>query len=82
MHNRLSIERQFKICFRSLLKGKLIEINELVVKNPQLIREAPATQGHIAILLPKIPEGLAELKNRLISQTDYDEYIRTLPNGD
>ena len=64
------------------MKGKLIEINELVVKNPQLIREAPATQGHIGILLPKIPEGLAELKNRLICQTDYDEYIRTLPNGD
>jgi glycine cleavage system H lipoate-binding protein len=66
------------IYFRSLCKGKLIEINDLVVKNPQLIREAPSTHGHIGVLLPKLPEGLAELKKRLITPSQYEEYIQSI----
>jgi glycine cleavage system H lipoate-binding protein len=57
------------------MKGKLIEINESVVKNPRLIQTSPTTDGHIGLILPKLPDGLAELKARLISKSEYQVYI-------
>jgi glycine cleavage system H lipoate-binding protein len=60
---------------RSLCKGKLIEINEMIVKNPQLIREAPTSEGHIAIILPKSVESLMETKNRLLTIEEYKNTI-------
>ena len=51
---------------RSCVRGKLVEINERVIKNPQLIVQKPLTEGHIAIILPKLPEGLDDLKKRLV----------------
>ena len=57
------------------MKGKLIEINESVVKNPDLIRTSPTSTGHIGVILPKLPDGLIELKTRLISKKDYHDYI-------
>ena len=75
--NFLSVLKFF-LSFRSLLKGKLIEINDSVVKNPQLIRTAPLTEGHIGVVLPKLPDGLAELKNRLISKAEYQDYIKSI----
>lgn len=50
---------------RSCLKGKLIEINENVVKSPELILQDPQGEGFIAIILPKLPDGLQDMKTRL-----------------
>ena len=57
------------------MKGKLIEINESVVKDPKLIQAAPTSNGHIGLILPKLPDGLADVKARLITKQEYQDYI-------
>jgi len=60
------------------MKGKLIEINESVVKDPQLIQTSPTSSGHIGVILPKLPDGLTELKTRLISKQEYQDYLSSV----
>jgi len=55
---------------RSCVKGKLIEINDNVVKNPQMIVHHPLSKGYVAIILPKLPDGLLELKEKLTLEED------------
>ena len=61
---------------RSHVKGKLIEVNERLVKNPELILEKPFSDGYIAIVLPKIPEGVEELKKRLVTEENFEKLNR------
>ena len=56
---------------RSCIKGKLVAINQKVVENPQLILEKSPGEAHLAIILTKIPDGIAELKSRLLSEEEY-----------
>lgn len=57
---------------RSCVKGKLIGINQQVVENPRLIVENPNSGiSHLAIILTKIPDGITDLKARLMSEEDY-----------
>ena len=44
---------------------KIVEVNERLVAEPELVRTHPGTEGFIAMVLPKIPDGLKELKERL-----------------
>ena len=56
---------------QSCVKGRLVTINQKVVENPQLILEKSPGQAHLAIILTKIPDGIAELKSRLLSEEEY-----------
>ena len=56
---------------RSCVKGKLIAINQKVVENPNLILEKSAGEAHLAIILTKIPDGITDLKSRLLTEEDY-----------
>ena len=50
----------------SCLNAKLLEINERLLINPELLQQKPATEGYLAILMPKldnIKEQLADLMN-------------------
>ncbi|EDV19667.1 expressed hypothetical protein [Trichoplax adhaerens] len=42
-----------KYTISSCVKGKLIEINELLIENPDLLAEKPCTEGFIAVILPR-----------------------------
>lgn len=53
----------------SCVRGKLIEVNERVVKDPQLLNIEG--DGYIAIVLPK-PENCDDIKNSLLTQEQYD----------
>lgn len=60
---------------KSCVRGKLIGINQDVVDRPDLISEKPLENGHIAIILPKLPEGLKDLKERLLTEKEFNDKL-------
>lgn len=54
----------------SCVTGKLIEINERLVTNPELIQMEG--DGYVAIVLPK-PENCENIKKSLMTKDDYDQ---------
>lgn len=58
------------------MKGTLIEVNEELVKDPELLRKEPDSEGFIAIMLSSIAIS-DSTKNELLT---HDDYIKTL-NG-
>ena len=68
----------FRFPFRSCVRGKLVELNEVVLANPQLLIEKPFGPGHLAVLHPhKQAEGIQELHGRLLSEDEYEQQRRT-----
>ena len=57
--------------------GKIVEVNERVVAEPDLVRTHPGTEGFVAMVLPKIPDGLKELRERLecVDEDDQDSKV-------
>ena len=49
----------------SHVRGKLVEVNERLVKEPNLVGSHPLTLGYVAVVLPKIPEGVDDVKKKL-----------------
>ena len=47
--------------------------NQKIVQNPQIIldKEKSPSQAHLAIILTKIPDGITDLKARLLTETEY-----------
>lgn len=60
-----------KYSIRSCVKGKLVGINQKVVENPKLILEKSPGEAHLAIILTKIPDGITDLKERLMTEEAY-----------
>ena len=52
-------------------------MNERLVAEPDLVRTHPGTEGFIAMVLPKIPDGLKELRERLecVDEDDQDSGV-------
>jgi len=59
---------------RSNLVAKLIEINEEILKNPNLIKHSE--KGYIAIVYPKLSEYNREL-GRWLSESEYEAIIQS-----
>jgi len=55
--------------------GKLIEVNEMLLENPQLLRQLPHKGGYLAIILPNI-KLLESLKQSLLTEEQYLELIK------
>ena len=57
--------------------GKIVEVNERLVAEPDLVRTHPGTEGFVAMVLPKIPDGLKELRERLecVDEDDQDSSV-------
>lgn len=55
---------------RSCIYGKLIEINESLIGNPQLLLEKPNSDGFIAIVLPNIVMN-EKNKHELLKKEEY-----------
>lgn len=63
-----------KYSVQSCVHGKLIEINENLVKNPQLLAEKPKSDGYIAIILPHLSKN-DKFQSNLILEEDYMKVI-------
>lgn len=55
---------------RSCVFGKLIEINENLVENPQLLFDKPDSDGYVAIVLPNLSTN-EKFKTNLLLKEDY-----------
>lgn len=56
---------------RSEISGKLCEVNERLIQEPQLIVERPASDGYIAIVFPSIKTYENRIKKQLMSESEY-----------
>lgn len=56
----------------SCIKGKLVEINENLLDNPNLLVEKPVSEGFIALLLPVLKE-YEQLKSTMLTRDVYFE---------
>ncbi|KAK7871184.1 hypothetical protein R5R35_002421 [Gryllus longicercus] len=63
-----------KYTVKSCLKGKLVEMNDNLVDNPNLLVTKPYTEGYIAIVLPSISSS-EEQKKELLSYEEYQEIL-------
>jgi Glycine cleavage H-protein len=54
----------------SCLNGKLVEINEAIVSNPNLLIERPQAEGYLAIVLPNLVNS-CKAKDNLMSYESY-----------
>jgi len=59
--------------------GKLVEINETLLENPQLVKEPPHKGGYLAIILPNI-KLLENLKQSLLTHEQYIELVKGREN--
>ncbi|EZA59082.1 hypothetical protein DMN91_008041 [Ooceraea biroi] len=55
--------------------GKLVEVNEMLLEKPQLLREPPHRGGYLAIILPNI-KLLESLKQSLLTHEQYTERVK------
>lgn len=60
----------YKLC--PGITGKLIEINDALVKDPNLLISDPYGKGYIAVVLPSIPNH-ERYKNELLTPEQYNE---------
>ncbi|XP_039313174.1 protein Abitram isoform X2 [Solenopsis invicta] len=56
-------------------KGKLVEVNEALLEDPQLLKESPHKGGYLAIVLPNL-KLLESLKQSLLTHDQYTELIK------
>jgi hypothetical protein len=71
------LEENMQECYfvvYSCLNAKLLEINEKLLTNPGLLQSKPATEGYLAILMPKL-DNLNEQIGELITHSQYLETI-------
>ena len=73
----INCENGSKFIIRSCVRGTLIEINPLVVQTPALLSEKPFSKGHIAVIMPKLPDGLERLKNELLTEDQYNQQTKS-----
>eukprot|EP00794_Sanderia_malayensis_P003747 gene3748-4269_t len=77
-HNSLlcevELENSTKYFLRSCVPGKLVEINEELLENPNLLLEKPENGGYVAVILPKL-QPLEKLNSNLLTENQYVEFI-------
>ncbi|PKA46163.1 hypothetical protein AXF42_Ash015455 [Apostasia shenzhenica] len=55
---------------RCCVKGSLLEINDRLIKHPELLNLSPEREGYVAIIMPK-PADWIKIKDSLLSYEDY-----------
>ncbi|XP_017548282.1 protein Abitram [Pygocentrus nattereri] len=58
----------------SCIRGRLLEVNEDILKQPDLLLEKPSTEGYIAVILPKLEESKS-ITNGLLTRQQYEEVV-------
>lgn len=59
---------------KSCIIGKLIEVNEILLDDPELLKQPPHKGGYLAIVLPNL-KLLDKMKDTLLSPERYKEFI-------
>ncbi|XP_034249980.1 protein Abitram [Thrips palmi] len=70
----IQCEDGLKYSVQSCVHGKLIEINENLVKNPQLLVEKPKSDGYIAIILPHLSKN-DKFQSNLVLEEEYMKVV-------
>jgi len=60
--------QNFTIC--AGIKGRLVELNDEILKTPELIQQKPHGEGYLAIFIPSLKDGENNLKF-LATEQDY-----------
>ncbi|KAJ8334155.1 hypothetical protein SKAU_G00397940 [Synaphobranchus kaupii] len=58
----------------SCIRGRLLEVNEDILKRPNLLLEKPSTEGYIAVILPKFEESKS-ITEGLLSRAEYEDVV-------
>ncbi|KAI5091898.1 protein Simiate, partial [Silurus meridionalis] len=58
----------------SCIRGRLLEVNEDILKRPDLLLEKPSTDGYIAVILPKLEESKTITKD-LLTREQYEDVV-------
>ena len=69
----IECEDNSEYCVKAGVKGKLIEVNENLIENPQLLVSKPDGEGYIAVVLQKLGEKFLEKNYK-----NEKEYIESL----
>ncbi|XP_068090683.1 protein Abitram [Hyperolius riggenbachi] len=59
----------------SCIRGRLLEVNENILHNPELLQKKPTSDGYIAVVLPKFEESKT-ITEDLLSQKQYEERLQ------
>lgn len=62
------------------MNGKLVEVNETLLENPELLFQPPHKGGYLAIILPNI-KLLDAMKETLLTQEQYEEAMLQRQNS-
>lgn len=60
--------------------GKLVEVNEMLLENPELLFQPPHRGGYLAIILPNI-KLLDKMRESLLTQEQYEEAMLQRQNS-
>jgi Glycine cleavage system H protein (lipoate-binding) len=63
-----------KFTVQSCIKGKLVEINDALIKNPKLLIDKHDAEGYIAIVLPNITNS-DQQKEELLTLEQYQDVL-------
>ncbi|GLJ40285.1 hypothetical protein SUGI_0827730 [Cryptomeria japonica] len=55
---------------RCCVRGSLLEVNERLIKEPELLNKSASSEGYIAIMMPRAEDWLKS-KNSFLSQEEY-----------
>ncbi|XP_061111340.1 protein Abitram [Conger conger] len=58
----------------SCIRGRLLEVNEDILKRPNLLLEKPSTEGYIAVILPKFEESKS-ITEGLLTRAEYEDVV-------
>lgn len=58
----------------SCIRGRLLEVNEIILETPSLLLEKPSTEGYIAVILPKFEESKSITEN-LLSREEFEKVV-------
>ncbi|KAG5842650.1 protein Abitram [Anguilla rostrata] len=58
----------------SCIRGRLLEVNEDILKTPDLLLEKPSTEGYIAVILPKFEESKS-ITEGLLTRAEYEDVL-------
>jgi hypothetical protein len=61
-------DQNFTIC--ASIKGRLVEVNDQIIKTPELLQGKSQGEGYLAILIPSLRDGENNLK-ALMTEQDY-----------
>ncbi|AWP21779.1 putative protein Simiate [Scophthalmus maximus] len=71
---RITCTDETEYTIYSCIRGRLLEVNENILKTPTLLLERPSTEGYIAVILPKFEESKSITEN-LLSREEFESVV-------